>query len=92
MLVPSRQHVLGKWLGWSCSLTFVSNSCLLDTPGVQLRLLLEIIANPLREHQPNQEPIGSIAETSGEVSPMYVANSGGTQLVDPDRVILDMLV
>ena len=22
VLVPSRQHVLGKWLGWSCSLTF----------------------------------------------------------------------
>ena len=60
--MPSRQHVLGQWFGWSCSsaftLKFHQNSLdHISTLGTELHLLPEIIAKPLWVNQPNADLI-----------------------------------
>ena len=59
--MPSRQHVLGQWFGWSCPSTFLKfylRSLNNSTLGIELLLPSGVlIANPLGTNRPIQGPL-----------------------------------
>ena len=77
LLVPCRSlpRVFARWW-FACT----------STLGIELLVSIELIANPLGTSQPNKDLL-EIAVVQGTDRTMNVANSGGTQRLDPDQVI-----